>query len=151
MRKNVFGRQLKRDINERKALFKGLISSLVLYGKIETTEEKAKSVKGQVDKLVTRVKKNSKNVSSDLALYLNSEAIKKLVSTITRFNGRNGGYTRIVKLGRRLNDNAKMVLMDWVDKDIEDTQLKTEHKEEEKEERKASSKKKEVKREEKTK
>lgn len=115
MRKNIFGRQFKRDTNERKALFKGLISSLVLYGKIETTEEKAKAIKGQVDKLITRVKKNSKNISSDLSFYLNSEAFKKLILNIDKFNKRNAGYTRIIKLGRRLNDNAKMVLMEFVD------------------------------------
>ena len=57
MRKNVFGRQLKRDTNERKALFKSLISSLVLTGGIKTTEEKAKAIRGDVDKIITKAKK----------------------------------------------------------------------------------------------
>ena len=57
MRKNVFGRQFKRDKNERAALFKGLISSLVLHERIKTTEEKAKAIKGEVDKIITKAKK----------------------------------------------------------------------------------------------
>ena len=56
MRKKVFGRQFKRDKGERKALFSGLISQLIVKGRIETTEAKAKSVKGQIEKLVTAAK-----------------------------------------------------------------------------------------------
>ena len=61
MKKNVFGRKFKRDRNERKALFKSLMSSLILNERIETTEAKAKAIKGDVDKLITRAKKNSLN------------------------------------------------------------------------------------------
>lgn len=57
MRKNVFGRRLKRDANERKSLFKSLMTSLVLDEKIKTTEAKAKSIKSKVEKLVTKAKK----------------------------------------------------------------------------------------------
>ena len=57
MKKNVFGKQLKRDMNERKALFKNLLTSLVMEESIKTTEAKAKAIKGAADKLVTKAKK----------------------------------------------------------------------------------------------
>lgn len=114
MRKNVFGRQLKRDANERKALFKSLASSLVLKERITTTEAKAKAVKGFVEELVTAVKKRGKKNS--LALYLTQPAIEKLATSITpRFSNRAGGYTRIVRTKKRVADNAQMVLLEWVE------------------------------------
>lgn len=117
MRKNVFGRQLKRDTNERKALFKGLASSLVLEERIQTTEEKAKAVKPQVEKLVTAAKKGDAKAHSLLQPYLNAQALKKMLSDIgPRFKNRPGGYTRIVKLGTRLQDNASVVILEWVEK-----------------------------------
>ncbi|GEM_PF-137834 len=117
MNKNVFGRKLKRDRNERAALFKGLLSSLVLYEKIETTEQKAKAIKGQADKLITTAKKGGPNVHSRLYRFLTPSATQKLVVEITpRFSNRSGGYTRLVRLGRRLSDNASMMLMEWVER-----------------------------------
>ncbi len=124
MRKNVFGRQLKRDKNERKALFKGLISSLVLHGRIKTTEEKAKAIKGQIDKIITRVKKDKTGINSKLERYLTNDAFKKLISEAAlSFTGRNSGYTRIIKLGERFSDAASTVILEWVDYD----QLKTQN------------------------
>ena len=83
MRKNVFGRQLKRDKNERKALFKGLMSSLVLYERIKTTEAKAKSIKGSIDKLVTSARKNNALVARQMVEpYLAHTAIEKFLSDI---------------------------------------------------------------------
>ncbi|MDO8460984.1 MAG: 50S ribosomal protein L17 [bacterium] len=118
MRKNVFGRHLKRDTNERKALFKSLISSLVLYGKIKTTEEKAKAVKGQIDKIITRAKKDKTGVNSKLARYLTSDALKKLIKEVVpSLTSRNSGYTRIIRLGERFSDAASTVILEWVDLD----------------------------------
>lgn len=116
MRKNVFGRQLKRDANERKALFKGLMSSLILEERIKTTEEKAKAIKGQVEKLVTKAKKRGKMAQNLFGKDLMPNAIEKLINELgPRFQKRQGGYTRILKLGRRFSDNADMVLMEWVE------------------------------------
>ncbi len=112
----MFGRQFKRDINERKALFKGLMSSLVMYEKIQTTEQKAKAIRAKTDKLVTAAKKGGLHANSLLQPYLTSVAVKKLMTEITpRFANRHGGYTRIVRLGRRFNDDATMVQMEWVE------------------------------------
>lgn len=118
MRKQVFGRHLKRDTNERKALFKGLASSLVMHERIETTEEKAKSIKGLVEKMVTRANKdNSVQARLILQAYLTNDALAKMFSDIApRFINRPGGYTRIVKIGNRFSDDASMVIMEWVEK-----------------------------------
>ncbi len=130
MRKNVFGRQLKRDTNERKALFKGLMSSLILEERIKTTEEKAKAIKGQIEKLVTKAKKRGKNAQNLFGKDLMPNAIEKLINEIgPRFQKRNGGYTRILRLGRRFSDNAEMVLMEWVELGISNLESKIQAKE----------------------
>lgn len=118
MRKQVFGRKFKRDANERQALFKGLMNDLVLKETIKTTEEKAKSIKGQVEKLVTKAKKG---VSARILLqpFLNEKAIEKMLTDLApRFANRLGGYTRIIKLGSRFSDNANMAIIEWVEKKI---------------------------------
>lgn len=117
MRKNVFGRQFKRDTNERKALFKGLMSSLVMQERIQTTEEKAKAIKGSVEKLVTKAKKRGNEAQQYLLPYLHEDAVKKMMGEIApRFTNRPGGFTRILRVGKRFNDNASMVLIEWVEK-----------------------------------
>jgi len=116
MKKNVFGRKFKRDKNERKALFKGLMSSLVLNERIKTTEEKAKAIKGSIEKLVTKVKNEGTNVQNLLQDYLHPEAIQKLINEVApRFKERKGGYTRLIKLGRRFSDDASVVLIEWTE------------------------------------
>lgn len=117
MRKNVFGRKFNRDTNERKALFKALISSLVLNERIKTTEEKAKAIKADVDKVITKVKKKGDLARRFLYGVLNSEALEKLINDVApRFKDRNGGYTRIIRVGRRFGDNAMEVIMEFTEK-----------------------------------
>lgn len=117
MKKNVFGRKFKRDVNERKALFKGLMSSLVLEERIKTTEEKAKAIRAQVEKLVTKVKKKKNEAARFLGEHLTPYAMQKMIADIgPRFASRNGGYTRIIHMGKRFSDNASMVVMEWVDR-----------------------------------
>lgn len=116
MRKQVFGRKFKRDKNERKALFSGLISSMILKGRIETTEEKAKAIRGDLEKMVTKAKKGE---SSKRLLYkdLTSFEVEKMINQIgPSFANRAGGYTRIIKTGKRFNDNAGMAIMEWTEK-----------------------------------
>ncbi len=117
MRKNVFGRQLKRDANERKALFKNLISLLILNERIKTTQEKAKAIKGEVDKIITKAKKGEP-ARRMLEIELLRKAVDKAIGDIgPRFANRKSGYSRIIKIGRRLSDNAEMVLMELVEQD----------------------------------
>lgn len=115
MRKNVFGRQFKRDTNERKALFKSLVSSLFLTGKIKTTSAKAKAIKSEVDKIITQAKKGeiARRILSARVL---PQIVDKAISDVgPLFSKRQGGYTKITKIGRRLSDNASMVLMELTD------------------------------------
>jgi len=115
MKKQVFGRHLKRDANERKALFKNLLTSLVIEERITTTEAKAKAIKAAADKLVTKAKKGGPEALRSLAPDVRYDAVAKLVNTIApRFADRQGGYTRIVRVGNRVADNAPQVVMEWV-------------------------------------
>jgi large subunit ribosomal protein L17 len=114
MKKQVFGRHFKRDANERKALFKNLLTSLVIEERITTTEAKAKAIKAAADKLVTKAKKGEEAFRT-LAPDVRYDAVLKLIKTIApRFTDRQGGYTRIIKAGRRVADNAPQVVMEWV-------------------------------------
>mgnify|MGYP001615108608 CR=1 FL=1 len=117
MRKRIFGRRLKRDKNQRKALFRSLMGSLVLYGKIRTKEAKAKSIKGELEKLVTHAKNKREDARNLLASRLvNNKVVEKVISEIApKFASRPGGYIRIIKAGPRVKDGAKMVLMTWVE------------------------------------
>ncbi len=127
MRKNIFGRQFSRDTNQRKSLFKSLISSLILDESIKTTLEKAKAIKGDVDKIVNKAKKGDNTLKIQLLQrHLGIDAMNKVIKDIApRFKDRSSGYTRIIKLGRRFSDNAAMVIMEWVvTKEIKDERLK---------------------------
>jgi len=118
MKKQVFGRKFKRTRNQRKALFSGLVSAMILKGKITTTEEKAKAIRPDLEKLVTKAKQGE-NSKMFLQPYLKSFEIDKMINEIApTFKNVNGGYTRIIKMGRRLSDNASMALMQWT-KDIQ--------------------------------
>lgn len=116
MRKKVFGRRFKKDANQRKVLFKNLMRSLILNEEIKTTQAKAKAVKGEVEKLVTAAKKGE-SAAYNLKKSISEDAVLKLVKELgPRFEKRPGGYTRIVKIGNRIKDNAEMVLLEFVEK-----------------------------------
>lgn len=117
MKKNVFGRKFKRDHNERKALFKSLASELTLHDSIKTTEAKAKAVKPLVEKLVTKARVGGLSAERALRAHLVESAVRRLIDDVApRFATRNGGYTRIIKMPNRLNDNARVVILEWVEK-----------------------------------
>lgn len=117
MRHRVSGRLFHRTANQRKALLRGLLSSLFLHQKIETTTAKAKEVKKLAERLVTMGIKgdlHSKRVA--LSHLPNRAAIAKLFGEIApRFKGRNGGYLRIVKTRSRVNDGAEMAVLEFID------------------------------------
>src|SRR5579871_1191914 len=111
MKKRVFGRHLNRDTNERKALFKSLMTELVLHERITTTEAKARAIRGQVEKLVTKAKRKGQQAEYLLQPYVSAEAVKKLLSDLApRYVDRPGGYTRIIKTGNRFYDNASVAI-----------------------------------------
>ncbi len=111
MRHRVYGRGLGRDKNQRKALFKSLISSLLISETIDTTEGKAKSVKGLIDKIINQAKNPStKRLVSQFLI--NKNITEKLFKDLVpRLGKRNSGYTSLVRIGKRLGDGASMVRM----------------------------------------
>ncbi|HHW20531.1 MAG TPA: 50S ribosomal protein L17 [Thermodesulfovibrio thiophilus] len=127
MRHRVAGRHFGRTANQRKALLRGLLTSLVKYERIETTVAKAKAVKELVDRLVTFGKKGDLH-SRRLALsYLSDkDLVRKLFTEIApRFAERNGGYVRIVKTGFRVKDSAPMAILEFVDYQKPEKEKKT--------------------------
>jgi large subunit ribosomal protein L17 len=116
MRKRVYGRQFNKDTNQRKALFKGLMRSLALNESIKTTESKAKAIKGEFESHITKAKRGEE-ARYHLVKHLSEDAVDRLIKDIApRMKNRNGGYTRIVRIGARLKDNAEMVLLELVEK-----------------------------------
>ncbi|MBF0516101.1 MAG: 50S ribosomal protein L17 [Nitrospirae bacterium] len=117
MRHKIDARHFNRTANQRKALFRSLITAVLEYERIETTLIKAKAVKGLVEKMVTLGKRgdlHAKRVA--LSNIPNRKVIAKLFAEIApRFTSRNGGYLRIVRTRRRLKDQAEMAVLEFVD------------------------------------
>ncbi|MBI2869112.1 MAG: 50S ribosomal protein L17 [Chloroflexi bacterium] len=114
MRHQVSGRHLGRNTAQRLALYRNLVTDLLRYEKITTTEAKAKEIQGMAEKMITLGKEGSLR-SRRLALrFLMDEAVAdKLFSELNkRYATRAGGYTRITRLGPRLGDNAPMVQLE---------------------------------------
>ncbi len=115
MRKRKKGRKLSRKRDQRKALLKGLATNLILKEKIETTEAKAKELAKFVEKQISRAKIDSVHSRRLLARFFSKEIVKKLITDIVPgYKGRKGGYTRIIKLGPRRSNGAKMVIIELV-------------------------------------
>lgn len=121
MRHLVKGRTLGREKAQREALVYGLVANLILSEKITTTEAKAKEIKPLMDKIITKIKKagedSQKKVSviRDLRKKLNADSVEKITGEfLKKFNDRNSGYTRVVKLADRKSDSAKMAVIEFV-------------------------------------
>jgi large subunit ribosomal protein L17 len=142
MRKQVFGRKFKRTTNQRKALFSGLISSMILKGRISTTYEKAKAIKPDLEKMVTKAKKDEATARRLLKNSLKPYEIDLMITKIgPAFKSRAGGYTRIIKTGKRFNDDAAMVVMEWTEPGASEPIKKPEEKKTKKEVKKPEVKK----------
>ena len=117
MRHKVSGRLFGRTANQRKALLKGIVSSLLEYQRIETTLAKAKAAKGIAEKIVTMGIKGDLHSKRLVLSYVpNRAVVSKLFSEIApRFSNRNGGYLRIVQTRNRVNDGAPMAVLEFID------------------------------------
>lgn len=115
---NGSGRRLGRSTAHRAALFKNLAIALIEHDQIETTDAKAKDLKRYADKLVTLGKKGTQAARRLAHAQLRSEpAVARLFGEIAeRSKARPGGYTRVLKLGPRVGDNAPMSVIQFVDK-----------------------------------
>jgi large subunit ribosomal protein L17 len=113
------GRKLSRKSASRKALMRGLATSIVLYERIKTTVPKAKELRPVIEKLITVAKKGDLAAIKTLNSYFYDEnAVHKLVQEIAPlYKDRNGGYTRIVKVGFRAGDSAPMAIIELLDTD----------------------------------
>ncbi len=115
MKKLKKGRKFSRKRDQRKALLKSLASSLFLTERIRTTEVKAKELSRFASKHITRAKKGDLSSRRILAKYFSKDLVKKLVNEIgPRYKERKGGYTRIIKLGQRKSDGAKIAIIELV-------------------------------------
>lgn len=115
MRKRNKARILSRTSDQRKALLKGLANNLFLHEKIKTTEAKAKELRGYAEKFITRAKVDNISNRRLMVRTLTQKTVKKLVEEIApKYKDRNGGYTRIMKLGPRKSDGAKMAIIELV-------------------------------------
>jgi len=139
MRHRVDGRLFGRTANQRKALLKGLVTSLLEHERIETTEAKAKEVRRIAEKIITLGLKGDLHAKRLAFSYLSDRAsVAKLFSEIApRFSGRNGGYLRIIQTRNRVNDSAPMAVLEFID--YEDTR-KTKGSKEKKTEKKEAEK-----------
>ncbi len=119
MRHARSGKKLGRDSAHRKALYSNLAGALITHGRIETTEAKAKAVRPYAEKLITLGKRGDLHARRQAMAELRSnDVVHKLFADIApRFTERNGGYTRVVKLGPRQGDAAQMALLELVDFD----------------------------------
>jgi large subunit ribosomal protein L17 len=124
MRHKIAGYKLSRDRDERVALRRALVKELFTYERIQTTRAKAQAVRGQAERLITLAKRGNAAGDAQMvharrlaaARMSNPEAVKKLFDDIApRFSSRQGGYTRIIKLGPRHGDAAEMVLLELVE------------------------------------
>ena len=114
------GRKLGRVSSQRKALFRTMLGSLIMREKIETTEAKAKEIKSKIDRIVRKAKtaqdKDKKTaVRRELKKYIPDMAAKKITGDfVKKFEKRNSGYARLIKLAQRKSDNAKMAIVEFV-------------------------------------
>ncbi len=123
MRHRVAGRRLGRSSGHRRALRKNLITELFRHERIKTTEAKAKAIRSDAEKLITLAKRGLQDDSYTLharrqaMAALNNPAIaKKLFDELApRYEEREGGYTRLYKLGRRQGDGALLVVLELVE------------------------------------
>lgn len=113
-----------RNSAQRKSLFRNLIRELYLHERIVTTEAKARAVRGDAERLITKAKRgvsedgNRVHAQRQVVAYLNDKTVAKKVFDVfaPRYAARNGGYTRMIKLGKRQGDAADMVILELVDR-----------------------------------
>ena len=118
MKHRIAGRRLDRTTEHRTAMFKNMVTSLIRHERIETTVPKAKELKRIADKVITAAKRGTPHarrlVNRDIK---DVEVLVKLFGPVAaQFKTRPGGYTRIIRVGRRAGDNAEMAVIELVER-----------------------------------
>jgi large subunit ribosomal protein L17 len=130
MRHRVAGKKLGRDSGHRTALRRNLMCSLLMHERIRTTEAKAKAIRGEVEKLITKAKRAMNHERESYGVHArrlvlarlgnNREAMAKIFDELAeRYEDRPGGYTRRAKLGPRKGDGAMMVMLELMPEEEE--------------------------------
>ena len=113
-------KEFGRTTDQRKALFRTMLGSLIMHEKIETTEAKAKELKNRIFRIINKAKKGKDAakklaVRRDLGRFIPEMAIKKITGEfLAKFDGRISGYTRVVKLAPRKSDNARVAIVEFI-------------------------------------
>jgi large subunit ribosomal protein L17 len=128
MRHRVAGKKLGRDTGHRKALRRNLMAELFTHGEIITTEAKAKAIRGETEKLITKAKRALAKGDDAYAVHARRQVLAKLGNKrdvmlkifdelAPRYEERPGGYTRTFKVGQRQGDAAQMVMIQLLPED----------------------------------
>jgi len=120
MRHGKAGFKLKRNISARRALLRGLVTNVIEEERITTTVQKAKAARPLVERMITLAKQDNLHARRQAAAFLlKPAAVEKLFEKLgPRFNQRNGGYTRVVKLGWRRGDGAETAKLELVGSEL---------------------------------
>ncbi len=114
MRHKKAGRKLGRTSSHRKAMMRNLVTSLLELEKVTTTDAKAKELRGVADKMITLGKRGTLHARRQALSFIRDNSVTKKVfeELSTRYNERAGGYTRIIKIGNRVGDNAPVSVIE---------------------------------------
>jgi large subunit ribosomal protein L17 len=120
MRHKIAGYKLGRNVAARRSLLRSLVTSVIENERIVTTVPKAKAAKPLVDKMITLAKDDTLHARRQAASFLTTpDAVKKLFDKLgARFGQRNGGYTRVVRLGWRKGDGAEQAMLELVGSEL---------------------------------
>lgn len=126
MRHAKAGRRLGRTTSHRTAMFRNMVTSLLQHERVTTTDAKAKELRSIAEKMITLGKRGDLHAVRLAAAYIrDKKVVTKLFETIApRYKERHGGYTRIVKLGQRLGDNAQVSVIELVEEQLENKPAK---------------------------
>jgi large subunit ribosomal protein L17 len=130
MRHRVAGKKLSRSKDHRKALRRNLINELVRHERIKTTRAKAEAIRGEAEHLITLAKRGLAHEDEQRAVHArrivlarlgnNRDAVQKIFDELApRYEARQGGYTRMFKMGPRNGDRAEMVVLELVDRETD--------------------------------
>jgi large subunit ribosomal protein L17 len=116
MGQGIFGSKLGRTTSHRKAMLRTMVTSLLKHEQIKTTDMKAKELRKVAEKMITLCKRGDLHARRQAAAYVRDrEMVGKLFGELSvRYRDRSGGYTRIVKMGHRVGDNAPMSIIEFV-------------------------------------
>ncbi|OQY20551.1 MAG: 50S ribosomal protein L17 [Desulfobacteraceae bacterium 4572_35.1] len=119
MRHNKSGRKLGRNSSHRKAMLRNMVTSLIDNERITTTDARAKEVRKIAEKMITLGKRGDLHARRQaLSVIFDKAVVAKLFERLApRYENRAGGYTRIIKVGNRLGDNASVSIIEFVDQE----------------------------------